>query len=605
MKNLAALVTVVVVGTSCAANGSDAVGTSEASSPSEVASGLTVDTANPDAETHGAAVVSQLVEWVGVELNGLGNGDINGTYPSFVIDSVDVEQDRVSMSGSDGCNRWSATGTIADGRFEFDDGESSLVDCGPGTFGVRDGDAVVVSDDGIDIVRDDVVYAFGPGEVVADALTLVDQRRFIEVSRDGPFPASIEFDGAVVSGFDGCDVFDATAEYGATSVELLDVEASCSTDARLADGDVVEHVGSNTIEISRDQTIVLDSLVAVEESFVPPTTEWLIGEWLVGSGRVTFDEQRVTLGRCDAAWQRSDDLIEVDPWGDCLTGLFPGDPVAEQTLRTTLESPLVHRLLPPTFDDDLVENAAILDAGDRSVRMVRVEATQPSSPSRIFALDSIDGIPYVNAVVPTILTIGRTIDFVRGYDGCGEYSVRGTGDSSSLSVDELLPNSQCNTASNVSSFAPAPGTTITVDDGVLTAIDADGRTGTYIEISALDAALVSDVLDPTTGTAEWNVDGLTVELTGLPGTTPMRIGSCERSWSFDPVDDESIGFGRLRIEANDEPITGCAGPTPTLEAVGLLNLLARTANGDGADIRLASDESTFLIWDVLVIRLDR
>ena len=85
----------------------------------------------------------------------------------------------------------------------------------------------------------------------------------------------------------------------------------------------------------------------------------------------------------------------------------------------------------------------------------------------------------------------------------------------------------------------------------------------------------------------------------------MRIGSCERSWSFDPVDETAIGFGRLRIEVNDEPISGCAGPTPTLEAAGLLNLLARTADGDGADIRFADDESTFLIWDVFVIRLDR
>ena len=563
-----------------------------------------------DAPTPSGATAEQFEEFVGVRMNGVGNGAIGNDFPWFVVEAASGESGRVSFTGDDGCNAYSAHGLIdADGRFEFVDGEIEAQEC-PGGFFIRDGDVITARDDGIDIERDGIVYPFGPGPVSVDIATLTDGRRFLDVSRDRAFPASISFDGTDVSGFDGCDTFTATADYAEVTVLLIDVESQCTSDsssrgrAELADGDVVEHLGSNTIAVRRDGGTVLDSLVSLEENFVPPTIEWLVGDWLVGSGRVTFDEDRVIVGRCETGWRRTGDDVLIDELGECVTGLFPGDPAAEATLGGLFSRPLVHRLLQPTVD---VENAAVLDTGTGAVRMLRIDDLPPSDPNRLFVLESIDGEPFTGARIPTISGSGR---FVQVHDGCIELGVESApadDGTDTLRVDAIDPVAECSTgATDEQRFAPDAGSTITTDDTGATVIDSAGRNARYVDTNVLDEALVADLLDPVTGTASWEIDGLAVEVAGPPGVGVMSIGSCERPWRYVTDDPEGLAFGPLFVDG-DEPLVlgGCAGPAPTHDAVGLIELLGRTANGDGAEVRLADDRrSISIIWYLEVVRID-
>lgn len=548
------------------------------------------------------STAEQLTAWIGVRLNGVGNGAIDGQYPWFVIESVDVATDSISVSGDDGCNAWAANGTIVDGRFEYADGESTLQDCGPGTFSLWTGDAFIVRDDGIDIERAGIVYRFGPDPVVEDAATLIDRRRFVETSGARPFPFSISFDGDDVVGFDGCGLFGATAEYTATSVRLTEVESQCATSVTPVDGDVVEHVGGNTVELRRGGDTVVQSLVAESESFPPPTTEWLLGDWAVGWGRVIFRDDGAAVGRCDTTWQASDGVVLVAPWGDCVTGLFPGDPTAEATLRTVLEAPVVHRLLP---SNDVSEGAAILASGVRSVRMVRIEEVPPSSSSRLFALTELDGQPFEHDRLPTVAVLGSgSGTLARGTDGCGEYSITGTRTGSDITVGEVTAPESCGVLLPPGfTFAPGSGTTITVDGSELTATDAAGRVGRFIEVGALEQALVSDLLDPLSGTGVWRVNGLTIELTGPPGTGVLGVGACQLPWAFGTYDAATFEFSGLTVEGTPEAIFGCVDSDRGHDAAGLLAMLARASTGTGAEIRLGAAGELYLIWDTHVVRL--
>jgi heat shock protein HslJ len=557
-------------------------------------------TAHDDTPDH-PTTAEQLSAWVGIRLNGVGNGAVNGEYPWFVIESVDVDTGAVRFTGDDACNAYTSTGTIVDGRFEFLDGEITSKDCGPGVFEVRYGDAFIVREDGIDIERSGIVYPFRPDPVVEDAATMIDRRRFVDTSGERPFPFSIVFEGTNVVGFDGCGIFGATAEYEATLVRLLEVEAQCSTSATPLDSDVVEHVGSSAIRIRRDATTVFDSLVSVSESFVPPTTEWLLGDWLVGWGRVTFEEGRVTLGRCETTWESSEGLVLIAPWDGCVTGLFPGDPRAEETLRVVVEAPLVQRLLPPT---DVFEQASILDSGSRSVRLVRIEEQPPASPHELFALTEVDGVLFEHDRLPTILVSGSSSGLLaRGSDGCGEFSVTGAAVPSGVDVGEVRFGTPCAVElPGDRRFAPAAGTPITVDGSEVTAVDEAGRTGRYVAVGELDEALVSDLLDPTTGTGAWSVDGITLEFTGPPGVGVLRVGSCERTWAFGVDGDTTPGFGPLVVEG--DPILGCAAPDSGHDAAELTRILSLTP-GTGAEIRLDGVDTAYLVRDVAVVRLTR
>lgn len=529
---------------------------------------------------------------------------MGGRFPWLVVERVDVEAGAVWMSGNDGCNDWSTSGTFIDGRFESDDGVvSTAMDCGPGTFGPRGGDVFVVRDEAIDVVRDGRAYSFGPDAPEVDASTLLDGRRFLEVSTRSWFPASVEFDAMQVSGFDGCALFTGSAEYDVAGAELVDVESECSTSESVRSGSVVEHLGSNTVEIRLQETVV-GPLVAIEEAFVPPTSEWLIGTWRVGSGHVTFLDDGLTVGHCDATWGSVDGLVEIDPWGDCLTGLFPGDLEAEELLALIAATPLVHRLLPPSVDPEYFEQAAVLDARDRALRMVRLEESPPSAPNRVFALEAIDGRPFLGAVVPSLITAGASIDHLRGFDGCIDFSVLGTLDGSSLVVDRVEPPPECADTAAAIGFAPAAGATITIDATTITVTDAAGRTGVYTDVTDLARATVSELLDPASGSTRWTVDGLTVDVTGPLGTGVIQIGACERAWFFDTRAEHDDVFGPLRVEPDNSPPAGCVEQPPTHEASGLLELLRRTTKGDGADVRL-TPQHIYLVWDTMIIRLNR
>lgn len=484
----------------------------------------------------------QLTEWVGIRLNGVGNGAVNGRYPWFVITSIDGETGAIRMAGNDGCNDWSSWGTIVDGRYVEDEGESDGEDCGPGTFAPFGSVAFIVRDDGIDIERDGIVYPFGPDPVVADAATLIDRRQFVATSPEAPFPMIVSVDGPDVVGFDGCGYFGATAEYSDRFVVLVDIESSCSTNVSPIEGDVVEIVDDTTVHLRRGADTVA-SLTAVNRLLRPPSADWLLGEWLLGSGRATFADGPVTFGRCATTWASVDGFVVLEPLADdCVTGLFPDDPWLEDWLHQRLEGPFTVRSLPPATGTGRV---ALLQSGPHGLRLDE----PPTVPA---LLDELVGRTWVGVDGPW-----RTTSPTLGFDslnrepgllgvvidtGCN----RGGGtfrlDGARMLASEVIVEA-AGCEHEVAYLVD--GTTLAVDDGVLTVISTSGPTitTTYVALDSLEAVHSPDLA------GDWLANGTPLTIQGTSVTAsddPYRLADLvETALADEPSEAFRHGDGWL------------------------------------------------------------